>query len=179
MDASFVPIEAGRVTVTQRSDDYYRGLVEAELRAIGCDEPPVPVTAVAGHLGVPVREVGLPPWFTAALIYEDGLPSILMNVNRPAETRRHALGHILGHILILMNDGTASFPRGRTGVAHPEADLIAEEIVMPGYLVRDQASKWFNDYRYLAGLFGVTESQMFERMRGLGLVKGRGVIWDY
>ena len=163
----------------QRSDDYYRGLVETELRAIGCDEPPVSIHAVAGHLGIPVREVGMPPWFTAALIYEDGLPAILMNANRPPETRRHALGHLLGHVLVLMNDTTASFPRGGPGAVHAEADLIADELVMPGYLVRDQASKWFNDYRYLTGLFGVTESQMFERMRALGLVKGRGVIWDY
>ena len=161
-----------------RSDAYYRGLVETELRAAGYTEPPVSMNAVARHLGVPIRELPLPPWFTAALIYEDGMPAILLNPTRPDDKRRHALGHLIGHLLAMIDDASASYPRGGSD-AHAEADVMAEEFQTPGYLVRDQAQKWFNDYRYLAGLFGVTEEQMFSRMQDLGLIKSRGVVWDY
>jgi hypothetical protein len=56
---------------------------------------------------------------------------------------------------------------------------MADEFEMPAFLVRDQAQKWFNDYRYLAGLFAVDENRMFERMRDLGLIKSYGILWDY
>ena len=161
-----------------RSDEYYRSLVEAELRSLGYFEPPVSVEAVAEHLHVPVRRFPLPPWFTAALIYEDGLPAVLMNADKDPPIQRQALGHLLGHLLVLLNDMTANYPRDSLSVHH-DADLISEEFRAPAYMVRDQAQKWFNDYRYLAGLFGLSETEMFERMRDLGLVKGRGIVWEY
>jgi hypothetical protein len=164
--------------LTQRSEAYYRGLVESALRDAGVTEPPVSIAGVAQHLGVPVRVFLLPPWFTGALIYEDGLPAVLLNGSRPEATQRLALAHILGHVLVLLGDATASYPRDQLP-EHREADLMAEEFEMPGYLVRNEAQKWFNDYRYLSGLFGVTESQMFERMQQLGIIKSRGVVWDY
>ena len=161
-----------------KSDAYYRGLVEAEVRAAGYTEPPVSVPAIARHLGVPIRTLALPVWFTAALVYEDGLPAILLNPTRPDESQRRALGHLLGHLLAVIDDASATYPRG-TLDQHHEADIMAEEFDMPGFMVRDQAQKWFNDYRYLAGLFGVTEEQMFAKMQQLGLIKSRGIVWDY
>lgn len=161
-----------------RSDAYYRQLVEDELRAAGVTEPPVALEAVAAHLGIPIRSIPLPIWFSAALIYEDGLPAILLNASRPTLVRQAGLGHVLGHILVVLDDPSASYPRDRE-TPHRLADMLAEEFLTPGYLIRDQAQKWFNDYRYLAGLFGVSESRMFEAMRDLGLIKSRGVVWDY
>ena len=47
-------------------------------------------------------------------------------------------------------------------------------------MVAEQARLWFNDFRYLARLFGVSEEQMLERMREMGLINGpQGVVWDY
>lgn len=161
-----------------RSPAYYRQLVEDELRAAGLLEPPVAVEAVAAHLSVPVRAMALPPWFTAALVYEDGMPAILLNSARPIGVQRAGLGHVLGHLLVALNDSSARFPRD-TIEEHSEADVMAAEFEMPAFMVRDQAQKWFNDYRYLAGLFGVTEARMFEAMRGLGLIKSKGFNWDY
>ena len=161
-----------------RSDAYYRQLVEDELRAAGIAEPPVALEAVAEHLGIPIRAIPLPIWFTAALIYEDGLPAILLNASRPLLVRQAGLGHVLGHILVVLHDAGEAYPRDRENV-HRVAEMMSEEFMTPGYLVRDQAQKWFNDYRYLAGLFGVPESRMFEAMRDLGLIKSRGVVWDY
>lgn len=161
-----------------REPAYYRRLVENELRAAGFLEPPVDIAAVAGHLGVPVRELALPLWFTAALIYEDGMPAILLNSARPSAVRKAGLAHLLGHMLIVIDDPNARYPRD-TESTHAEADTMALEFETPEFMVRDQAQKWFNDYRYLAGLFGVEEVRMFEAMRDLGLIKSKGVIWEY
>lgn len=164
--------------MTLRDAAYYRGLVEAELRTAGFIEPPVTVEAVASHLGVPIREFALPLWFTAALIYEDGMPAILLNAARPLAIQRAGLGHLLGHMLIVLNDPQERFPKD-VQVEHAAADLIAAEFETPEFMVRDQAQKWFNDYRYLAGLFGVEETRMFQAMRDLGLIKSKGVLWEY
>lgn len=164
--------------MTLRDAAYYRRLVEDELRSAGFLEPPVAVEAVAAHLGVPVRVLPLPLWFTSALIYEDGMPAILLNSARPLAVQRAGLGHLLGHMLIVLADSSARFPRN-TQEEHAEAELMAAEFETPEFMVRDQAQKWFNDYRYLAGLFGVTEVRMFEAMRDLGLIKSKGVLWEY
>lgn len=152
-------------------------MVESELKAAGFEEPPVSIEAVAAHLGVPIREFELPLWFTAALIHEDGLPAILLNSTRPPAIRRAGLAHLIGHILIVMDTPGAHYPRDSE--QHDVADFVAAELETPEFMVRDQAQKWFNDYRYLAGLFGVTELRMFEAMRDLGIIKSKGVIWEY
>lgn len=120
----------------------------------------------------------MPLWFTAALIYEDGMPAILLNSARPLAVRRAGLGHLIGHMLIVLNDASARFPKD-SQTPHADADVIAAEIETPEFMVRDQAQKWFNDYRYLAGLFGVEEVRMFDAMRDLGIIKSKGVIWEY
>jgi hypothetical protein len=81
-------------------------------------------------------------------------------------------------MLIVLNDAQARFPRD-TDTDHRAADIIALEFETPAFMVRDQAQKWFNDYRYLAGLFGVEETRMFEAMQALNLIKSKGVHWDY
>ncbi|MBN1192697.1 MAG: hypothetical protein JXA36_03255, partial [Coriobacteriia bacterium] len=164
--------------VTVKDTAYCRRIVEDELRSAGFTEPPVAIEAVAAHLGVPIREVTFPLWFTAALIYEDGMPAIILNSARPIPIRRAGLGHLLGHVLMVLNDSSAHYPRDTVPV-HEEADFISLEMMTPEFMVRDQAQKWFNDYRYLAGLFGVEETRMFEAMRDIGVIKGKGVVWDY
>jgi hypothetical protein len=150
------------------SDTHYRGLVEAQLRQAGVTEPPVSVDDVAAILGVPLMTVAFPAWFTGAVVVEDGMP----------EGRRAALAHMISHILVRIDDPATPYPRDQRP-DHRLADIMAEEFVMPEFLVREQAAKWFNDYRYLARLFGVSESDMMARMRDMGLIKARGVVWDY
>jgi Zn-dependent peptidase ImmA (M78 family) len=141
-------------------------------------EPPVPVDALASSLGIPVRPVNLPQFFVGATVYEDGLPIMILNWAKPESERRRCLAHMLGHVLLVLGDSTATYPRA-TG-PHAEADLVAREIMLPAAMVVDQARLWFNDHRYLARLFGVDEAEMVERMRELGLIKGpSAVVWDY
>lgn len=159
------------------SDAYYRRLAEDEVRATGTLEPPVPLEHVAQRMGVPIRHANLPTFFRAAIVNDDGLPSILLNSGLGERERRQAFGHVLGHLLAVLNDDEATYPRD--GGEHQEADLLATSLVMPDGIVVDQARKWFNDHRYLAGLFGVSESDMLDKMVDLGLVQQRGLRWDY
>lgn len=160
-----------------RTDAYYRGIAEDALTLIGVTEPPVPIEDVVASLCIPIRMVDLPPFFTAATIYEDGLPVMVVNSKRPEIERRRALAHMLGHVLLLLADESDSFPRWHPD--HSDAEAIANELIMPTGLVTEQARTWFNDYRYLSRLFGVTEGLMLERMRELHLVRSHGVVWDY
>jgi len=102
----------------------------------------------------------------------------MLNSNRPEPERRLALAHMLGHVLIVMNGLSSTYPRD-TG-SHSEAEVVASELMLPSQMVIEQSRLWFNDYRYLARLFGVSEEQMLERMRAMGLVRGpAGVLWEY
>lgn len=161
-----------------RSDSYYRQLVNDQLKQMGVAEPPVSLDDVAARLGVPLFPVSFPAWFTGAIVVEDGMPLILLNTSATADTRRDALGHLLGHIIARLDDPATPYPRDAE-TDHRAADVMSEEFAMPTYLVHDQARKWFNDYRYLARLFGVPETDMLEKMREMGLIKSRGMIWDY
>lgn len=161
------------------TDAYYRSLVDEWLQRVGVAEPPVPVDDLPSRLAVPVRRLRLPQWFSGAVISEDGLPVLLLNEARDDQSRRLALGHMLSHFLIVLDDPDIGFPR-RDTEGHRRADVMAEEILLPEYLVRDQARKWFNDHRYLARLFGVPEPRMLDRLRELGIVKSRSnIYWDY
>lgn len=161
-----------------RSDAYFRSLAEQAVRAAGIIEPPVELERIAAHLAVPLAHISLPAWFTAAIINQDGMPVIVLNTRKEPGARLAALGHELGHLLILMDDVAASYPKD-VEREHREAQLVGDELVLPEFMVRDQAQKWFNDFRYLARLFGVSENRMLDRMQQLGIIRKRGVIWDY
>ncbi len=161
-----------------RSDNYYRDLAANAVRQAGIEEPPVSTRLVADRLGVSVVEAQMPPWFASALIYEDGMPAILINSSREPHIQVAALGHALGHLIVVLDDPAAGYPKDAL-TNHHDADLIAEELETPNFMVTDQAQKWFNDYRYLARLFGVSEKRMLEKMGALGIIKNRGLIWDY
>ena len=116
----------------------------------------------------------------------EGLPEVALVDHREVardtileegDIRRRALGHLLGHVLVVLDDAQACYPR--TIPDHHVADVVAEEMVLPTIMVAEQAKKWFNDYRYLSRLFGVSEPVMLERMREMGIIKMRGVVWDY
>lgn len=161
-----------------RTEQYYRKIAEDAIADVGCIEPPVPIAEIVAALSIPVRAVNLPTFFTAATIYEDGLPVMVVNSARPEIERRRALAHMAGHVLLVLADSADSYPRAEG--SHKEADLVARDLMMPTTMVLEQARTWFNDFRYLSRLFGVTEGTMLERMRELGLVRNQnGAIWDF
>lgn len=171
-------MEGRRRPVALKTDSYYRQIVEDLLRRAGVEEPPVSMESVARALGVPVRLVRLPVFFRGALVSEEGLPVIVLNVASFETERRDALAHMLGHVLIVLTDAESAYPRGNG--PHEEADRIATELTLPTRLVIEQSQLWFNDYRYMSRLFGVDEHAMIQRMRELGVSTGtQSAMWDY
>lgn len=154
-----------------------RRIAEDALALVSVAEPPVPLDDVVASLCIPIRTANLPQFFTSAIVYEDGLPVMVVNLARPELARRHAIAHMLGHVLLLLDDGTEGFPR-KDG-DHREADRVAKELLMPAKMLAEQAALWFNDHRYLSRLFGVTEAQMVDRLRELGIIRTQGIRWDY
>jgi Zn-dependent peptidase ImmA (M78 family) len=164
--------------VALKTQGYYRMVAEEALVRAGVQEPPVSVSKLIESLGIPVLPVNLPLFFTSATISTDGLPVMVVNYAQPEHLRREALAHMLGHILLLLSDPSNAFPRAEGD--HNAADLVAHELTMPSTMVIEQSRLWFNDFRYLARLFGVGEAAMLERMRELGIVTNQqGIRWDY
>ena len=164
--------------MTLRTQAYYRRVAEEALAKAGVINPPVPVAQIIENMGIPVVPVNLPQFFTAATVSQDGLPLILVNYARPEADRQRAMAHMLGHVLLLLDDPANTFPRENPD--HSDADMVAHELTMPSVMVMEQSRLWFNDYRYLARLFGVGEGMMLDRMRSLGIVSDQQSIrWDY
>lgn len=160
-----------------KTDAYFKTIAETALRQTGITEPPVQVEAVAAHLGIPVRLVRMPLFFHGATVNEDGMPVVVLNSEFDELSRARTLAHLIAHVLLVMDDPSATYPRD-AGVHH-EADVVAGELIMPAWMVVEQSAKWFNDYRYLARLFGVSEADMTRKMEALGLLKAHGIAWDY
>ena len=160
------------------SDTHYRRVAAEALEAASIGEPPVPLEELAEHLAIPVRREHLPAFFSGALVSEDGMPVVLLNSALDEDVQRRTLAHLLAHVMIVIADPEESYPRNVVP-AHRQADVAADELLLPEALVRDQAQKWFNDHRSLARLFGVSEPEMTHRMRDLGIIKQRGIAWDY
>ncbi|MBE0475611.1 MAG: hypothetical protein IBX62_00705 [Coriobacteriia bacterium] len=161
-----------------RTDAYYRKLAEDALRNAGMSEPPVSLDALAAVYALPVRRYPFPPFFSGAIVSVDGMPMALLNGSREERAARETLAHLLGHLLVILDDPEARFPRDGV-IEHHDAEVVAEELVLPTFMISEQARKWFNDYRYLARLFAVSEGDMLEKMRDLGLVQDHGIYWDY
>jgi len=163
--------------VALRTEAFYRTIATDTLERMGVFEPPVPIEDVAAHLGVPVRMLTLPSFFGGSIVYEDGLPVVLLNSARDEGVRRRSLAHLVGHVLLVLSDAEG-YPRD-TASEHTSADAVARELMMPNFMVLDQARKWFNDYRYLARLFGVAENEMMDKMLEMGIIQQRGIHWEY
>lgn len=160
-----------------KTDRYFRDLAQDALKEAGFSEPPLDMREVSESVGVPVRALRLPSIFSGALVYEDGLPVFIINATRDDLHQRATLAHLLGHVIEVLRDEGATYPRGSGD--HRVANVIGAELILPEYMVVEQARLWFNDHRYLARLFGVTEGEILAKMKDLGLIKDRGIRWDY
>lgn len=159
------------------TDAFFADVASRALERAGVTEPPVPIEALVEAHGVPIRYVRLPLFFFGAMVSEDGMPVMVVNWAQPEDVRRWTIAHMLGHVLLVLEGPEHVYPRDSRD--HSEADRVALELIMPQRMVAEHAKLWFNDYRYLAGLFAVTEDQMLDRMRKMGIIKGpRGIMLD-
>lgn len=152
------------------TDVYYRKKAEDLAREAGFKAPPIDVRAVAAKLNLEIVELSLPTWFFGVLMKVEGDPYIVINKMMPDHRKNFTIGHEIAHH-ILHNDELCHMKNSKRSYFHREADIFAAELCMPTYMVQAEAKKWFNDYRYLASLFGVSEIAMVRKMQELGLLR--------
>jgi Zn-dependent peptidase ImmA (M78 family) len=152
------------------SDTYYRKRAEELVRECGVRGAPVDTRAIAEHLGIEVVELTLPSWFFGVLMRVEGEPYIVLNRSMPDHRKRFTLGHEIAHFKL--HTGEFAYMKNcKRESYHREADIFAAELCMPEFLIRQEANNWFNDYRYLAREFGVSETAMVRRLKELGLLR--------
>lgn len=152
------------------TDAYYRAKADELVRKCGFASPPVDVRGAADTLGLEIVELSLPSWFFGVLMRVEGDPYIVINKMMPDHRKNFTIGHEIAHH-ILHKDDLCHMKNSKRSYFHREADIFAAELCMPSEMVRLEAKKWFNDYRYLAGLFGVSEIAMVRKMQELGLLR--------
>ena len=141
-----------------KTDAYYRIAADEALRRAGLTEPPIAMEALVGALGGRIVLAHMPAFFSAAAVDEDGRTVLVVNAALEECGRRRHLAHLLGHMLAAADDTQDGYPRD-TRPDHHIADVIAAELILPAWIVAREATKWFNDHRYLARLFGVSEAR--------------------
>jgi len=152
------------------TDVYYRSKAEELVRQVGFHDPPVDVRAVAGKLDLEIMELSLPSWFFGVLMKVEGDPYIVVNKMMPEHRKNFTIAHEIGHY-VLHDDELCYMKNSKRSYFHREADIFAAELCMPTYMVRKEAQKWFNDHRYLARLFGMSEIAMVRKMQEMGLLR--------
>lgn len=157
------------------------------LRLYGITSAPVPVEAIAKHMGVDVRYAALDDELSGMIFIKDGRPIIGINrlhhPNRQRFTIAHELGHFVMHkklitnevhvdrqFRVLMRDGNAGSGTQKEEV---EANRFAAALLMPEALVlKAIADHTFdiddeNPLSELAKQFKVSRQTMEYRVRNL------------
>lgn len=105
---------------------------------------PVPLKAIADHLGLPVYLSTLQPKISGLIEPDDRSPSkfrIRLNRHEPVERQRFTLAHEIAHFLLhrsLIGSGVVDDTMYRSGLSsrrEVEANRLAAELCMPRDLV--------------------------------------------
>jgi len=157
---------------------YLKEQANALLEKFNITEPPVDVRAVAEKLGVEIIEMSNDTWFYGMLTKYGEDFYIVVNKMMPETRKRFAIAHEIGHYQL--HDHDLSYQRKQDkDYQHQEADVFALELCIPAGLLKREAHKWFNDHRYLAKLFNVSEPLMVKRMEELNLIAKGKHNWEY
>lgn len=149
---------------------YYCQKAEALVRKYGFIDPPVDLRKIAADLGIEIVEMTLPSWFFGVLINMNGDFYIALNKAMPDYRKNFTLAHEIAHYE-LHGSELAYMKNCKRDYFHREADVFAAELCMPTFMVKKEAEKWYKDWRYLAHLFGVSETAMVRKMQEIGLLR--------
>lgn len=148
----------------------FRQKAEKLVQKFGFDGPPVDVRKIADGLGIEIIEMTLPSWFFGVLVNLKGDFYIALNKGMPEHRKNFTLAHEIAHHQ-LHGDELAYMKNCKRDYFHREADVFAAELCMPTFLVKDEARKWYNDYRWLAKEFAVSETAMVRKLQEVGILK--------
>lgn len=158
--------------------EYLRKQADQLLNRFKLDEPPIDVKHIAQELGIEIVEMTLPTWFFGSLLNIKGSYYIVINRLMPETRKRFTLAHEIAHYA-LHGDKLCYMKNSKRDYFHREADAFAAELCMPSGLVKQEARKWFNDYKFLAKIFEVSEVAMVRKMQELGIIEGTDYAWVF
>lgn len=147
----------------------YRQEAEALAREFGYSSPPVDVRQIADGLGIEIVEMTLPNWFFGALINLKEEFYIALNKGMPDHRKVFTIAHEIAHFR-LHGGELAYMKNAKREYFHREADVFAAELCMPTAMVKAEARKWCNDYRFMAQIFGVSETAMVRKLQELDIL---------
>lgn len=156
---------------------YVRARAEELIKRFGLTEPPIDIRSIAEQLEIQVIEMTLPLWFSGALIRLDDNYHIVLNRNLTSTQKMLTIAHEIAHHQMDHHE-ICYMKNKQRPFSHLEADIFAEELCMPGALVKREAEKWHKDHRFLARLFGVDEEAMIKRLEELELIPRGRYVWE-
>ena len=148
----------------------HRRQAEALIKEFGFGQPPVDLRGIAKGLNIEIVEMTLPSWFFGVLVNLEDDFYIALNKGMPDHRKNFTLAHEIAHHQLHGNE-LAYMKNCKRDYFHREADVYAAELCMPTFMVKDEARKWFNDYRWLARQFAVSETAMVRRLQELGILR--------
>ena len=147
-----------------------RRQAEDLVREVGFDVPPVDQYVLAERLNIEIVEMTLPSWFFGVLVNLKGDFYIALNKGMPEHRKNFTLAHEIAHHQ-LHGAELAYMKNCKRDFFHREADVFAAELCMPTFILKKEALKWCNDYRWLAKMFAVSETAMVRKLQELGILK--------
>lgn len=132
--------------------------------------PPIDLRAICDELKIEIVEMTLPSWFFGVLVNVEGDYYVTLNKAMPEYRKQFTLAHEIAHHQL--HSGELAYMKNcKRDYFHRDADIYAAELCMPSFLVKNEAQKWYNDYRYLAKSFGVSETAMVRKMQDIGILR--------
>lgn len=154
---------------------HFRDKAASLLDDLGIQKPPVDVYAIADTLGIEIMELTTPDWFSGALLNIKGDFYIVLNKKLPYGRKSLTIAHEIAHHQLHKEE--LCYLKNETKLhLQKEADIFADELVMPAFMVKAEANRWFNNSKFLAGLFGVKEAAIKKKMVKLGIIKPNGGV---
>lgn len=153
------------------------------LQMYGIKEGPVDVVRIAKLLGIQVQEFDFPKSVPAtSQTSGSGKQVIGVNQNDPEVRRRFSLAHELGHYLNghenYTHERVVTDPAKRYLDPHfrqeEEADEFAAELLMPEFMIKDDAMVKHMSIPDLAKKYQVSEQAMTIQLVNYKLVAGQG-----
>lgn len=157
---------------------YIKDQAQAIIEEFAIVELPIDVREIARRLGIDIIEMSVDGWFYGMLTrYSEDL-YIVVNKMMPETRKRFAIAHEIGHYQLHNRD--LSYQRSPDKEHyHREADVFALELCVPTPFIKREAYNWFNDHKFLANLFGVSEALMVKKMEDLDLIPKGKFNWNY
>ncbi|MBE0446676.1 MAG: ImmA/IrrE family metallo-endopeptidase [Actinobacteria bacterium] len=141
-------------------------------------DPPVDVREIAKRLGIEIIEISTDSWFYGMLTRYDESLYMVINKMMPETRKRFAIAHEIGHYQLHSHD--LSYQQSPIKEHyHREADVFALELCIPTPFIRREANNWFNDHKFLAGLFDISETLVIKKMEELDLIPKGKFNWAY